>query len=151
MTPEGREKFAQLLYRRELKEPLLNCIELHTAEMAAVFPSGHLRDLTVPVYLLHAASDNVIPPSETAWLSYEIPREKLRAGLISPAIIHADVGDGASFLQKWQLINFLAKVIKLTIWVTQPDWLSPCRNQVDLKPRNIGCDNVFTHGERWKC
>lgn len=113
LTPQGREKFEQILYHRDqLKEELLRSIRLHANEMAAASPSGQLQNLGVPVYLLHGAADNVIPPSETLWISHEIPKKKLRAVLISPAIIHADVEEKISFLQQWELVNFLAHVLK---------------------------------------
>lgn len=112
LTPEGQVRFDQLLYHREqVTELLLKSAEAHANEMAAVSPSGHLQNLAVPVYLLHAAADNVIPPSEALWLSHEIPKKAIREVLISPAIIHADVAEKTSILQKWKLLHFLAHVL----------------------------------------
>ena len=112
LTPEGKVRFDQLLYHREqVRELLLESAKVHANEMAAVSPSGHLQHLTVPVYLLHAAADNVIPPSEALWLSYEVPKKAIREVLISPAIVHADVAEKTSILQKWKLLHFLAHVL----------------------------------------
>lgn len=113
LSPRGQERFEQLLYHRDqLKDVLLRSIQLHEKEMAAASPSGRLSNLTVPVYLLHAARDDVIPASESLWLRNEIPKGQLRAVLISPAIIHADVQEQTSLWQKWQLVNFLAHLLR---------------------------------------
>lgn len=113
LSPQGQERFTQLLYHRDqLKDVLLWSIKVHEHEMAAASPKGRLRTLTVPVYLLHAARDDVIPASESLWLCREIPKKQLRAVLISPAIIHADVQEQTSLWQKWQLVNFLARLLR---------------------------------------
>jgi len=41
---------------------VLEEIVKYSAEMAPVSPHGQIGKLTVPVYLLHGAGDNVIPP-----------------------------------------------------------------------------------------
>lgn len=113
LSPQGTVRFEELLHHRQgLRESLLRSIQLHGSEMEAVSPSGRLDNLSVPVYLLHAARDDVIPASETLWLSQEIPRNRLRAVLISPVIVHSDVGEEASLLQKWQLVTFLSRVLE---------------------------------------
>lgn len=115
LSPQGKERFEELLYRREqLKALLLHSIQLHEPEMAAVSPHHQLDHLNVPVYLLHAARDDIIPPSESLWLAREIPRAKLQGVLVSPAIVHADVGESASLTQKWELIAFLSRILEDT-------------------------------------
>lgn len=111
----GKERFEELLYHRERLQALLLCsIQLHEREMAAASPHDQLQNLNVPVYLLHAARDDIIPPSESLWLSREIPKKQLRAVLISPAIIHADVGEEASLIEKWELATFLSRILEDT-------------------------------------
>jgi dienelactone hydrolase len=112
LSPEGQGRFEQLLHHREqLSELLQQSIRVHASEMAAVSPHGQLQNLSVPVYLLHAAGDNVIPASETLWLSRDIPKKQLRTVLISPALVHANVGPGASFFEQYELLDFLARIL----------------------------------------
>lgn len=112
LTPQGRKRFEQLLYHRDqLRELLLQSIQIHANELAAVSPSGHLKSLSLPIYLLHGSADNVIPPSETMWLSHEVPQKMLRAVLVSPTILHADVEEEATPLEQWKLLHFFAKIL----------------------------------------
>jgi hypothetical protein len=61
--------------------------------------------------LLHGAGDNVIPPSETLWLAKDIPRQDLRAVLISPAISHVELGKGATWMDNVRLVHFIAQML----------------------------------------
>lgn len=67
-------------------------------------PPPHL-----PVYLLHGADDNVVPPSESRLLA-----DYLRRGggtvtvLVSPLITHADVDHPPALAEIWRLIGFWA-------------------------------------------
>lgn len=87
-------------------------LDKHRAEMAAVSPDAVLPHIHVPVLLLHGAGDNVIPPSETAWLAQQIPPRYLRAELISPAISHVEVGKGATILDKFRLVQFIVQMLR---------------------------------------
>jgi hypothetical protein len=53
----------------------------------------------------------VIPASETEWLARDIPRQDLKIALISPALVHVNVEETITFAQKWDLVDFLAKVL----------------------------------------
>jgi pimeloyl-ACP methyl ester carboxylesterase len=115
LSPAGRATFDQLLHDREmLHEVLLQQIKLHSPEMAAVSPHGKLGQLTVQVYLLHGAGDTLIPPSETQWLARDVPRQELKAVLISPALIHVDMDKTVTWSQQWALISFMASVLDAT-------------------------------------
>jgi len=115
LSPQGQAEFDELLHHRDrLQQQLLREIKLYSPEMEAVSPHGQLRGLRVPVYLLHGAGDTVIPPSETLWLSQEVPRKELQATLISPALIHVAVEDTVSLAEKWALVDFLAQVLDKT-------------------------------------
>jgi len=87
-------------------------IEKHRAEMGAVSPHGQLAQLKTPVYLLHGSGDTVIPASETEWLARDVPREDLKAVLISPALVHVNMEETVPFSQKFALVDFLAKVLR---------------------------------------
>jgi len=43
---------------------------------------------------LHGEADNIIPSAETLWMASELPREDLKAMLVSPVLSHLDL-DGA--------------------------------------------------------
>ncbi len=95
--------------RRELAESNA----LHLDAMAGVSPQGHLAKLTAAVYLLHGEADNVIPSAETLWLEREIPRQDMKAVLISPVISHLDLGDkGPTFEDQWRLVHFFAGILR---------------------------------------
>jgi hypothetical protein len=65
----------------------------------------------VPVYLLHGAGDNIIPPAESRWLAREVPPSELRGLLISRALSHVDVENKVSFRDQWDLIRFMGRVL----------------------------------------
>jgi pimeloyl-ACP methyl ester carboxylesterase len=81
-------------------------------ELDAASPHFYLSRLHVPVMLLHGATDNVVPPTETLWLERDMPPGVLKAALISPAIGHVEVG-GASWMDRWRLIQWMAQMLGL--------------------------------------
>lgn len=112
LSPEGRGEFDRLLHHRDqVQQQLLQEIQAHAAEMQAVSPHGHLANLNVPIFLLHGSGDSVIPASETLWLAQDVPKPDLKAVLVSPALIHVNMEGGVSLSQRWDLVNFLAKVV----------------------------------------
>jgi pimeloyl-ACP methyl ester carboxylesterase len=115
MSPAGRAEWDLLLHHRDqLRQKFLDEIKLHSDEMRAVSPHGNISNLSVPVFLLHGAGDNVIPASECAWLAHDVPAKDLREMLVSPALIHVKLGDTVTLKQKWQLVDFMAKVLDST-------------------------------------
>jgi hypothetical protein len=115
LSPDGQKKLDLLLHHREqMREPLLAEITLHKDEMAAVSPHGHLAQLHTTVFLLHGAGDTIIPSSETLWLAKEVPQSELRSALVSPALVHVDMGDQVTWQQQWQLVDFMAQVLDAT-------------------------------------
>jgi pimeloyl-ACP methyl ester carboxylesterase len=112
LSPQGQKKLDLLLHHRDLvRQPLLEEIELHKGEMAAVSPHGRLTELHTAVFLLHGAGDTIIPPSETLWLARGVPQNQLKATLISSALSHVDMGDNVSWKEQWQLMDFMAQVL----------------------------------------
>ena len=115
LSRDGQKKLDLLLHHREqMREPLLAEITLHKDEMAAVSPHGHLAQLHTAVFLLHGAGDTIIPSSETLWLAKEVPQSELRSALVSPALVHVDMGDQVTWQQQWQLVDFMAQVLDAT-------------------------------------
>ena len=85
----------------------------HVADMAGVSPHGHLSQLTVPVYLLHGAGDNIIPAAETLWMESELPTTTLKAALISPVLSHLDLDSaGPGITDNAKLVHFFALVLR---------------------------------------
>ena len=80
--------------------------------MTTVSPRGHLAGLRVPVFLLHGAGDTVIPSSETEWIAREVPPAMLRNALVSPALVHVELGPDTPASQKWDLVHFMAGVLE---------------------------------------
>jgi pimeloyl-ACP methyl ester carboxylesterase len=115
LSPEGKHEFGLLLHHRDqLRDALLREITLHKDEMEAVSPHGHLDQLHTPVFLLHGAGDTVIPASETLWLEKDVPPADLKAALISPALVHVDMGSKETWQQQWQLMDFMSQVLEAT-------------------------------------
>ncbi|MGB9199054.1 MAG: alpha/beta hydrolase, partial [Terriglobales bacterium] len=80
---------------------------------AAVSPHNRLRELDVPVLLLHGSADNVIPPSESLWLEQDVPPGELKAALISPVLSHVSMEGKPSLIDNLRLVNFMAKMLEL--------------------------------------
>jgi pimeloyl-ACP methyl ester carboxylesterase len=97
---------------QQLTQPLLAGIVQHKDEMAAVSPHEKLSRLRVPVFLLHGADDDVIPPAETLWLARDIPPAELRRVLVSSALHHVDTNLGANWPADLKLVSFMAAVIR---------------------------------------
>jgi hypothetical protein len=115
LSADGQKKLDLLLHHREqMRERLLAEITLHKDEMAAVSPHGHLAQLHTAVFLLHGAGDTIIPSSETLWLTKDVPQSELRSALVSPALVHVDMGDQVTWQQQWQLVDFMAQVLDAT-------------------------------------
>lgn len=115
LSPAGRHELDQILHHRDLLQPaLFQEIKLHSDEMQAVSPHSQISGLRVPVYLLHGATDSVIPASETLWLAKDVPPQELKSVLISPAMnmIHVDGQHPVTISQKWALVDFMAQVLQ---------------------------------------
>jgi dienelactone hydrolase len=113
LSPESWAKLDALWGdRSDLVAPeILAEIDRAEAEMARVSPHGKLGHMTVPVFLLHGEGDTVIPAAETQWIAAEVPPDVLRQALVSPAIVHVELGGDTPFADKWALVHFMASVL----------------------------------------
>ena len=85
----------------------------HAREMDGLSPGGRLEGLKTPVYLLHGEGDNIIPAAETLWMASELPREELKAVLVSPVLSHLDLdGAGPGTMDYLRLLHFFAEVME---------------------------------------
>jgi pimeloyl-ACP methyl ester carboxylesterase len=84
----------------------------HTGEMAGLSPHGRLETMSTPVYLLHGEADNIIPSAETLWMASELPREDLKAVLVSPVLSHLDInGPPPGAMDEWRLVHFFGVIL----------------------------------------
>ncbi len=116
LSPASRAK-VKLLFDGQIDEvapEMLAEIGRDGAAMATVSPHGHLAGLKVPVFLLHGAGDTVIPAAETEWIAREVPPSTLRSALVSPALVHVELGSGTPASEKWALVHFMARVLEET-------------------------------------
>jgi pimeloyl-ACP methyl ester carboxylesterase len=114
LSPASRATMEILIARRitELRPKLLEAIQEDGARMAEISPRGKLGALRVPVFLLHGATDDIIPSTETLWLEKEIPKPYLREALITPAFSHVDPDKHAVWRDQLRLVNFLAGILR---------------------------------------
>ena len=46
------------------------------------------------------------------WLAREVPPSMLRSALVSPALVHVEMGPGTPVGQQWDLVHFMAGVLE---------------------------------------
>ncbi len=114
VSPPARQLLDALMSRRiDLVRPqLLAAIHADAAELASLSPDGQIAKLRIPVFILHGATDTVIPPAESLWLEKEVPRRDVRAVLITPAFTHVDLQHKASWTDQLRLVDFIAAVLQ---------------------------------------
>jgi pimeloyl-ACP methyl ester carboxylesterase len=114
LSPAGRSTMDLLLARRieQIRPQLLEAIRADESQLSALSPQGKLGDLRVPVYVLHGATDDIIPSTESLWLEKEIPQKYLRAALITPAFSHVDPEKTPSWGDEVGLVRFLADFLR---------------------------------------
>ena len=113
MTAAGQQLMQDIYHERRdaLAPAILAEIDKRREQLAAASPAGHLRFLTMPVLLLHGSDDTVIPPTELQWLQQDVPKDKLVAALISPAITHVELGSQVSLRDRLALVHWMSKMI----------------------------------------
>jgi dienelactone hydrolase len=114
LSPAARSLMDALFRHQmdQLRPQLLAEIDKHQILMQQVSPAGHLKQVQVPVYLLHGEGDNVIPASETEWLAHELPPEYLETKLITSAFSHVDMQHQISWRERWQLVSFMTAILQ---------------------------------------
>jgi pimeloyl-ACP methyl ester carboxylesterase len=114
LSPPARKLLDALMSRRIdlVRLQLLAAIHADAAELASLSPHGQIANLRVPVFIIHGATDTVIPPAESLWLEKEVPRRDLRAVLITPAFTHVDPQHKATWVDELRLVNFIAGVLQ---------------------------------------
>ncbi len=113
LSPEGKTRIGIIFDGKysQLAPEMLKVIEQKSKEMAAVSPDGFLKDVKVPVFLLHGAHDNVVPPSESLWLERGLKVNGKVHTLVSPAVGHVEMAADTTTGDKWEVIHFLAQIV----------------------------------------
>jgi len=116
LSAEGQVRLRAVLWsddehRDALGRELIEVLEQHREELAAVSPRGSLAELDVPVYLMHGADDPVVPSTETLWLAEEIPDGALEAALVTDVLRHAEYEREPTLAERWDLVHFMARVL----------------------------------------
>lgn len=109
LSGEGARLFRLLQDQRlsELAPELKSAVEKHRPELQSLSPSGHLKQIVAPVYLLHGAHDAVIPPNETEFAELELAGQSHDA-LVTPLIEHVEVSQNVGTAEKLRLVTFMA-------------------------------------------
>jgi dienelactone hydrolase len=113
LSPSGAEIYARVAQRdrRALRDRVLAALPSMRAPMEGASPRGHIAAIRVPIFLLHGAGDDVVPPSESRWIAAEAREAGVPCTLLLSAVIgHAEVGE-ASTGAKLDLVRFMAALI----------------------------------------
>jgi dienelactone hydrolase len=113
LSPIGRKRMELLLAHKtdSLSGDLLQGLARHEEEAESVSPQGKLARIKPDVFIAHGEGDNVIPPTELLWIEREVPPDKLKAALISPAISHVELGGEPTFADRWRLVHFMEELL----------------------------------------
>lgn len=82
------------------------------AASLAASPRGKLSAMTPRVFLLHGATDDVIPASEARWIWSELPPGARGALLISPALGHVELKGEPGVSEQAALVELMAGVLR---------------------------------------
>jgi dienelactone hydrolase len=116
LSPVGRARMELLLAHKTetLSADLLQGLARHQAEAEAVSPAGKLAHIKADVFLAHGSGDNVIPPTELLWVEREVPADRVKVALISPAISHVELGGEPTVADRWRLVHFMEEFLQDT-------------------------------------
>jgi pimeloyl-ACP methyl ester carboxylesterase len=74
-------------------------------------PSRHVEALRAPIFLLHGAGDNVVPPTEAVHLASEVPHGLVGDLLVTDLVRHAEMAEAPGALDKLRLLLFMTRVL----------------------------------------
>jgi len=114
LTPRERAEFRQIKTAEDqkFKELYRQVLEKHRKEIAAISPSSVLKDLKTPLYVLHSTSDPVFPLGEVEWIRKATEGNPNVHILVSPWVLHVNVGMPATPWQKFLVIRFCSQMLR---------------------------------------
>ena len=114
LSPEGQRLMKEIFdgHRELFRDRLLADLDKHKTEAIAVSPHDHIQGLKAKVLLVHGEGDDVIPPSETEWLTCDIPKGDLQEALISRAISHVSLEKAPGWRDQVAVIHWIALMLK---------------------------------------
>ncbi len=111
MSPAGRAVFEHIDHRDRaaMKDAVLRELPSMESTMAMASPHGRLAAVRVPLFLLHGAHDDVVPPSESQFSALEAkgPVDLL----VTSKIGHAELGKDEGPLESVRLVHFMARLL----------------------------------------
>lgn len=113
LSPDGAAIYDRVFQRdrHALRDRVLAALPAMAGPMAESSPRGRIGAIRVPIFLLHGAGDDVVPPSETRWIAAEARAAGVPCTeLLSEVIGHAEVGQ-ASAGAKAALVSFMAAIL----------------------------------------
>jgi dienelactone hydrolase len=113
LSPQGRAVFERVSHRdtQALAPQLLAAMPDLSQPMAEASPVGRMAKIRVPVFLLHGAHDNVVPPSESQWAALEAKDNPNVHLLVTAKIGHAELGDDAGPWATAELVHFMSQLL----------------------------------------
>lgn len=112
LSPAGQARMAQLFQHdtKSLVADTDKALAKVRPELQAASPDTYAARIHVPVYLLHGAEDNVVPPTETLWLQHDLPAGVVKDALVTKAIGHVEV-DTSSWREQWKLVHWMERMM----------------------------------------
>jgi dienelactone hydrolase len=113
MSAEGRVVFDRIEHRDRLALANIVLRELPSMKptMDAASPAGHMAAIRVPVFLLHGAHDDVVPPSESKFSAREASQSPDVHLLVTSKVGHAEMGKNESALDELRILRFMAALL----------------------------------------
>lgn len=84
----------------------------HADDLSALSPRAALAEVRGPVYLLHGASDPLIPPSESTAIAGGLSPDALGGVLVTPLLRHAEGASERGVFDEWHLVHLVAGALE---------------------------------------
>jgi pimeloyl-ACP methyl ester carboxylesterase len=113
MSPDGRAVYDRVLHRdtHAFASTVIASLPELAPSMLAASPTGHLKEIRAPIFLLHSAHDDVVPPTETEWNAREAGDRRDVHVLVTSLLEHASLGKEFDVRKAWALVDFVAAMI----------------------------------------
>jgi dienelactone hydrolase len=113
MSPSGAQVYDRISHRdrHALAEAVLRELPAMKPTMDAASPAATMGAIHVPVYILHGAHDDVVPPSESRWSGLEATGSPEVKVLVSARIGHAEMGKDPAMMESVKLVGWMASLL----------------------------------------